>query len=50
MLPLGLLLLALDVPLLEAPVGTGIVRLQRWWTGFRRKRAARKAQAKIQAS
>jgi len=31
MLPLGLLLLAVDVPFLRAPMGHAAVRLRRWW-------------------
>lgn len=45
MLPLGLLILALDVPLLERPVGSIIVRLQHWLATRRRKKAERKSQA-----
>jgi hypothetical protein len=37
MLPLGLLVLAVDVPPLKKPVGDSIVRLQRWVANFRRK-------------
>jgi len=39
MLPLGLLVLALDVPPLRRPVGNGLVRLQRWLTSMRRRRS-----------
>lgn len=45
MLPLGLLILALDVPLLERPVGSIIVRLQHWLASRRRKKSERKSQA-----
>ena len=38
MLPLGLLLLALDVALLRAPVSFAIVRGGRKWTTWRRRR------------
>ncbi|HVY50980.1 MAG TPA: hypothetical protein VHA07_05400 [Devosia sp.] len=37
MLPLGLLLLAVDVPGLKGPVGNAIVRLRRWWELTRRR-------------
>jgi hypothetical protein len=37
MLPLGLLVLAVDVPPLKRPVGNLLVRLQRWIANFRRK-------------
>jgi len=37
MLPLGLLVLAIDIPPLKRPVGDGIVRLQRWISLTRRK-------------
>lgn len=37
MLPLGLLVLAVDVPPLKRPVGNGLVRLQRWMENTRRK-------------
>lgn len=36
MLPLGLLVLAIDVPVLKRPVGNAIVRLQRWLSTTRR--------------
>lgn len=42
MLPLGLLLLAIDLPILRGPVGHGIVRLRWWltnrWRHFRRRK------------
>jgi hypothetical protein len=38
MLPLGLLLLALDVVFLQRPVGSAIVRGQRKWTTWRRNK------------
>jgi hypothetical protein len=38
MLPLGLLVLAIDLPPLRRPVGNGLVRLQRWLAKIRRKR------------
>ena len=38
MLPLGLLLLALDLPVLQGPMNTGIIRFQRWWANLRRKK------------
>lgn len=31
MIPLGLLLLAVDVPQLKGPVGAALVRGRRWW-------------------
>jgi hypothetical protein len=31
MLPLGLLLLAIDIPILRGPISSGVVRLRRWW-------------------
>ncbi len=37
MLPLGLLVLAIDVPPLRGPIGNTIVRLQRWIDNTRRK-------------
>lgn len=37
MLPLGLLLLAVDLPILRGPVGDWLVRLQRWVENRRRK-------------
>ncbi len=41
MLPLGLLILALDVRLLRGPVTNGIIRVRKWWR-HRRSVAARK--------
>jgi hypothetical protein len=38
MLPLGLLVLAVDLPPLRRPVGNTLVRLQRWLANFRRRR------------
>lgn len=38
MLPLGFLLLALDLPFLQGPLNAAILRTQRWWTNFRRNR------------
>ncbi len=37
MLPLGLLLLAVDIPLLRGPVAGLIIRIRRWWKNRRRK-------------
>jgi hypothetical protein len=37
MLPLGLLVLAIDVPVLKKPVGDFLVRLQRWIAKIKRK-------------
>ncbi|MGJ8529373.1 hypothetical protein [Maritalea sp.] len=38
MLPLGLLLLAIDIPFLQAPTGQWIIRARRWWENWRRKK------------
>lgn len=38
MLPLGFLVLAIDLPPLRRPVGNALVRIQRWWENFRRRR------------
>jgi len=43
MLPLGLLLLAIDLPFLRGPVNTVIVSGTRKWTTWQRKRRDRKA-------
>ncbi|WP_127753387.1 MULTISPECIES: hypothetical protein [unclassified Devosia] len=43
MLPLGLLLLAIDLPFLRGPVNAVIVTGTRKWTTWRRKRRDRKA-------
>jgi hypothetical protein len=37
MFPLGLALLAIDVPILKRPVGNALVRLQRWIAKTRRR-------------
>jgi hypothetical protein len=37
MLPLGFLVLAVDIPPLRGPVGNAIVRLQRWLANTRRR-------------
>lgn len=37
MLPLGLAVLAVDVPILKRPVGNTLVRLQRWVANLRRR-------------
>ena len=37
MLPLGLLLLAIDLPFLQGPINRGIIWLQRAWTNLRRR-------------
>lgn len=42
MLPLGLLLLAVDLPILQGPVGRLLVRLQRWNNNRRAKSSARR--------
>lgn len=41
MLPLGLLLLALDLPFLQGPINTLSLCVQRRWTTWRRRRKAR---------
>ncbi|WP_299823029.1 hypothetical protein [uncultured Jannaschia sp.] len=41
MLPLGLLVLSVDLPRLRPPVAAAIVRLRRRWTVLRRRQAAR---------
>jgi hypothetical protein len=38
MLPLGLMLLAVDVPALRRPVASVIIRVRRWWENRRRAR------------
>lgn len=43
MLPLGLLLLAVDLIFLQNPVNLAILRGSRWWTTWQRKRRDRKA-------
>lgn len=45
MLPLGLLLLALDLVILQGPVNTAIVRGTRKWTTWRRARRDKKAKS-----
>jgi hypothetical protein len=42
MLPLGLLLLAVDLIFLQGPVNLAILRGGRWWTTWQRKRRDRK--------
>ncbi len=42
MLPLGLLLLALDMPFLQGPMNNIILRGQRWFAKRRRKRQERR--------
>lgn len=41
MLPLGLLLLALDLPFLQGPINAVSLRIQRRWTNWRRRSKAR---------
>lgn len=41
MLPLGLLILALDVRLLRGPVTNAIVRTRKWWRHRQHRKAAR---------
>lgn len=31
MLPLGLLLLAIDIPILRGPLADGVIRIRQWW-------------------
>lgn len=40
MLPLGLILLAYDVPFLKAPIGSALVRGERRWREWKRRRRA----------
>lgn len=42
MLPLGLLLLALDLPFLQGPLNSLSLRIQRRWTNWRRRRKAKR--------
>jgi membrane-bound ClpP family serine protease len=42
MLPLGLMLLAIDIPLLQGPVSKAIIWGKRKWQNWKRKREARK--------
>lgn len=44
MLPLGLLLLAIDLPFLQRPMNTTMLRGERQWKLWRRSRRDRKAQ------
>lgn len=46
MLPLGLLLLAVDLIFLQSPVNLAILRGTRYWTVWRRKRRDRKSAPK----
>lgn len=39
MLPLGLMLLALDLPVLQTPVAAALIRLRRWWAKRRHRGA-----------
>ena len=41
MIPLGLMVLAIDLPLLRPAVSAGIIRLRRRWSLWRRDRKAR---------
>jgi tetrahydromethanopterin S-methyltransferase subunit G len=47
MLPLGLILLALDLVFLQGPVNLALVRGTRKWSTWNRTRRDRKAQAKV---
>jgi hypothetical protein len=40
MLPLGLLLLAQDIPVLRAPTGRALIWLERQWVQWKRRRRA----------
>jgi hypothetical protein len=42
MLPLGLMLLAIDLPFLKGPINAAILRGERWFTTWRRNRRDRK--------
>jgi len=44
MLPFGLLLLAVDVPPLQGPVGSAVINGRRKWATWRRERQARKTE------
>ncbi len=46
MLPLGLLLLAQDVPFLKRPTSRAMIRLERRWVEWRRRRALKSAESK----
>ena len=48
MLPIGLMLLAVDVPPLQGPVAGTIIRGERWWELRRRKRKAARSVASPQ--
>lgn len=37
MLPLGLMLLALDIPALQGPVAAAVIRARRWWARRRHR-------------
>ncbi|WP_374305286.1 hypothetical protein [Methylocella sp.] len=39
MAPLGILLLALDVPALQRPTGRALVRGRLWWSRWRKRRS-----------
>ena len=41
MLPLGLLLLAIDVPFLRGPMAEAILRVRRWWSRRRQRKRQR---------
>ncbi len=46
MLPLGLLLLAVDLIFLQGPVNTAVLRGSRWWTNWQRGRRDKKRNGK----
>lgn len=45
MLPLGLILLAIDVPPLQTPVVWAVIKVQRWWDLRKQRRRARRSAA-----
>ncbi|MBA3325058.1 MAG: tryptophan synthase subunit beta [Rhodobacteraceae bacterium] len=45
MLPVGLLLLAVDIPRLRPRVSAALIRLRRWWAVRKHKKARRPAAA-----
>jgi hypothetical protein len=44
LLPIGLLLIAQDVPFLQKPIGRGMLWLEHKWLAWKRQRAVKKAQ------
>jgi len=45
MVPVGLILLAIDLPFLRRPIGRGLVRAEWAWRGLRRRYRGRAGQA-----